>query len=136
MAESHDESPASAVAEAIQNLGSRLAPLQASIHQYARGMGYYKTLDASSGDAAARAHAVATLLALIHSEVSEVLMEVRYEATELDPADPEGPLAQELADIAFRVLDLSEFLGVDLGFALSRKFSDALNRGVLQQRHF
>lgn len=60
-------------------------------------------------------HNVPTLLALVHSEVSEAL--------EADRAgDPEN-FAEELADICIRVFDMSGALGIDLESAIDYKMA-------------
>lgn len=60
----------------------------------------------------------ASKLALIHSEVSEVLEEVRngqplQENWQTLPNKPEG-VPSELADIVIRVFDVAGWLGIDL----------------------
>lgn len=64
-------------------------------------------------------------VALIHSEVSEVLEEFRagHGATETyfrEDGKPEG-VPSELADIIIRCLDMAEFYGIDIEEAIIQK---------------
>ena len=83
-------------------------------HSLARSKGWY-----DDGD---RNHA--ELLALIHSEVSEVLEELRegHEPNSIryDGTKPLG-VAIEMADIVIRVADMAAHLGVDLASAIEIK---------------
>ena len=56
---------------------------------------------------------VPALLALIHSEVSEALEAFR--------ADDDVNFSEEMADVVIRCLDLTEGLGIDLGYCIHRK---------------
>lgn len=66
---------------------------------------------------------IASLLALIHSEVSEALEDVREARLELELTETGKPigLPTELADIIIRTLDLAEWLGIDMERALLAK---------------
>lgn len=67
-------------------------------------------------------------LALIHSEVSEALEDVRagkMTTTTREDGKPEG-FPSEMADIVIRVADLCGSLGIDLGAAIEQKM--AFNR--------
>lgn len=64
-------------------------------------------------------------VALIHSEVSEILEEFRdgHEATEKyyrEDGKPEG-VPVELADVIIRCMDMAEFYGIDLEEAIKEK---------------
>lgn len=66
---------------------------------------------------------IAARLALIHSEVSEGLEEVRGQNPyyyEDGHGKPEG-LASELADACIRIFDLAESVGIDLEHAITAK---------------
>lgn len=64
------------------------------------------------------------LLALIHSEVSEAVEEVRV--------GDRVKFTEELADVIIRTLDLSVGLGLDIGSAVVQKIEKNQKRG---QRH-
>lgn len=74
---------------------------------------------------------VAAQLALITSEVSEALEDVRNgnfaPSTNPQNGKPEG-LPSELADIIIRTLDLADMLGIDMARALEEKHSYNLGR--------
>jgi len=66
--------------------------------------------------------AVATKLALIHSEVSEALAEVRLPRRAIR-GEEASEFGGELADIVLRVMDLAEMCDIDLGKAIEEKFA-------------
>ena len=92
---------------------------QTAVHLLAREKGWYD----------GHPRNIAEMIALIHAEASEALEEWR----DSDPDNPEWPLSRvtregklvgfetELADIAIRVMDLAEFVGVDLAQAICDK---------------
>ncbi len=64
-------------------------------------------------------------LCLIHSEVSEALKEYR-DGSPLIYYGPDGKpegIASELADIIIRVVDLADYLKIDMDFAVSEKMT-------------
>lgn len=69
-------------------------------------------------------------LALIHSEVSEVLEELRKQ--EPDPA----AIAEELADICIRTFDLGTWLGIDVLTAIHDKVAKNAGRPPLHGKRF
>ena len=102
---------------------------QKEVHQGARDRGFY---DGELGEKTPVR--ISSMLALIHSEVSEALEDVRKEnmqttfrrtrlysttlITDFDkipvsPLKPEG-FPSELADIIIRTLDVAEWLGIDM----------------------
>jgi len=70
---------------------------------------------------------VGTLLALIHSEVSEALEADRTDATDAHLRNRRG-IEVELADVVIRVLDLGAYLGLDIGGAVMEKIKYNLTR--------
>jgi NTP pyrophosphatase (non-canonical NTP hydrolase) len=95
--------------------------IQKLVWEIAEEHGWHReTVSAKSSD---RAN-VGVKLALIHSEVSEALEELRRKQLILDiHYDAGKPIgfAIELADIIIRVFDLSESLGIDMQKCLERK---------------
>lgn len=72
-----------------------------------------KGFHGNTGEADQRSNA--TILALIHSEVSEAL--------EADRKDDMNEYSEELADIVIRVLDHAETLDIDLEYEVKRKMA-------------
>jgi NTP pyrophosphatase (non-canonical NTP hydrolase) len=109
-----------------------ISDLQTLAHGLAKFKGWWPELDAGESLTPSR---IAVALALIHSEVSEALEEVRngdvqpywvHEGVRhdqnLDPKTykPEG-LPAELADVVIRVADLAGALRIDLQQAITEK---------------
>lgn len=67
------------------------------------------------------------MLALIHSEVSEVLEAIRHDDPESEKIAPFSSVEEELADIIIRVCDFAGGFNYDLDGALSAKM--IYNRG-------
>jgi NTP pyrophosphatase (non-canonical NTP hydrolase) len=114
----------------IQALAALLPEAQRSAHAYARSIDLFSGADEiEAAHSSGRAYVAATRMALLQSEVSEALQEIRDRSLDLDPAArrPDDALSLELADILIRTLELSEYLGVDLGAALVAKTADTLD---------
>jgi NTP pyrophosphatase (non-canonical NTP hydrolase) len=62
-----------------------------------------------------------TKIALIHSEVSEVLEALRHNNPPSDHVPEISSVAEELADIIIRVGDLAIYMGIDLEKAIDLK---------------
>jgi len=105
-----------------------LNELRDQVHALARAKGWYEGRDVSDPNV------LGSMLALIHSEVSEALEDVRrghialrveggrdwYPADEARAAKPCG-LPSELADVIIRVLDMCGALGIDIEEAVRVK---------------
>ena len=98
---------------------------QTIVHKGARDRGWY---DGELGEKTELR--LASLLCLIHSEVSEALEEIRrgkldyyYPYAEHLVTSDTKPLGlpTELADIIIRVLDMAEWLGIDMEEAVRMK---------------
>lgn len=114
----------------IEALAAVLPDAQRSAHAYARSIDlFFGSDDVAAAHPAGRAYVAATRLALLHSEVSEALQEIRSRSLDLDPATrrPDDALSLELADILIRTLELAEYLGVDLAAALATKTAETLS---------
>lgn len=113
----------------IEALAALLPDAQRVAHAYAREIDLFSgSAEIEAAHPSGRAYLAATRMALLQSEVAEALQEIRSRDLDLDPAArrPDDALSLELADILIRTLELSEYLGVDLGAALVAKTAGTL----------
>ena len=79
-------------------------------------------------------------LALIHSEVSEALAELRKTGDEWEPSEHDldgvNALEEELADIIIRVADMAATLGLDLSNAIVEKMEYNRSRPYKHDKRF
>lgn len=73
-------------------------------------------------------------LALIHSEVSEALEELRR--TNVSNEDRAENFVKELADVIIRTMDLAEAMGLNLGAAITQKHLVNLKREPKHGKRF
>lgn len=130
-----------------------LNELQFFAHEQSREKGFWGTFDTTSDQATIKNGRLRTelvtailsqKLALIHSEVTEALEDLREglpytgdEAMQVsDGGKPEG-YASELADIVIRTLDLAEGTGIHLESVITTKLRyNADSRGRLHGKRF
>lgn len=94
-----------------------LNELRDRVHALAVSKGWYEDRDVSDPNV------LGSMLALIHSEVSEALEDVRKTQIALDyeaNGKPVG-LPSELADVIIRVLDMCGAMGIDIEKAVEMK---------------
>ena len=95
-----------------------LKELQKEVHRTAMDHGFW-TNSCNIGEK----------IALIHSEISETLEAYRQ-------SQPLSSVAEELADTVIRILDLAEYLGMDIQSAIEEKHKINMNRPFLHGKRF
>lgn len=105
------------------NLMKAIKDASFHIHQHNVKVGFYtdlKTMERLDRN-------IPEMLCLIHSEVSEAMEGYRKNLP--DDKLPDRPMIEvELADAIIRILDLGEYMGLDVGGAVADKFIFNLER--------
>lgn len=108
-----------------------LAEMARAAHDNSKAHGWWEGSSVERGEPLVHADTIAAKLALVHSEVSEALEEVRIRDPRVvvvrGDGKPEG-FASELADVIIRVFDLAEACGVDIEDAVLTKHAYNLKR--------
>ena len=101
---------------------SSISEWQKYVHKTARDKGWWAPYIIHDGSVAITVDQTLAKLALVTSEVSEVVEAVREGQPHIDivGGKPEG-IGPELADVVIRVMDLCEALGIDLEECLTMK---------------
>jgi NTP pyrophosphatase (non-canonical NTP hydrolase) len=101
---------------------------QRELHQGARDRGWY---DGELGEKSKLR--ITSLLCLVHSEVSEALEDLRDHRMEtvgyISAGGKPVGFPSELADVVIRVLDMAEWLGIDMEKEIERKNQFNKTRG-------
>lgn len=109
----------------------RFNELAKQVNALARKNGFWEqSVDSPS------ANVVPLKLCLIHEEVSEALTAVRKSLGSSEKIPAHSALAEELADIVIRVMDLGHEMGIDMGEAIMAKFSYNLKRPYKHGKKF
>jgi len=105
---------------------SSFTEVQKVIHQIAKDKGWWD--DRTELFKTDNEIVIAAVLALIHSEISEALESVRHGFPQSDQMKGYDNFEIELADVIIRVMDLAEWMNIDLGSALVAKVKFNSNR--------
>ena len=118
----------------IIQVASVLRTLQREVHANSIAHGFYG--EGAVDGTSAPVGNIPEKIALIHSELSEALENVRDGRTPDDKLPEYDGLTVELADVVIRVMDLAEFAGCPLAEALLAKHEYNKGRPMMHGRNF
>ena len=102
---------------------SAMQSMQQKLHGQAKYMGWWD-----------KPREIGTLIALCHSELSEALEGARKDLMD-DHLQNRKMIEVEFADCIIRILDMAEYLGLDVGSALAEKHTYNAKRADHQREN-